>query len=129
MVKTLQGEPAGTRPRDSLFPAAGDGGALRGRGSAPMVRPLSAAQIEAIRRAMRVFVEDDLARGEEPHRRAYCDGCERARPVAGFIQYDRYSLCNDCATEYEIARARGIVASVGHYVRDKRFGEGEYYAL
>lgn len=129
MVKTLQGEPASTRLQDSLFPAAGDGGAPLGRGAAPVARPLSAAQIEAIRRAMRVFVDDDLARGEEPHRRAYCDGCERARPVAGFIQYDRYSLCNACATEYEIARARGLVSTVGHYVRDKRFGEGEYYAL
>jgi formate dehydrogenase maturation protein FdhE len=95
----------------------------------PAARPLSAAQVEAIRSAMRVFVDDDLARGTEPQRRAYCDGCERARPAAGFIQYDRYCLCNDCATEYEVARARALVSTPGQYIRDKRFGDGDYYAL
>ena len=94
-----------------------------------VARPLSAAQVTAIRNAMRVFVDDDLARGAEAQRRAYCDGCERARPAAGFIQYDRYCLCNGCATEYEVARARALVATPGQYIRDKRFGDGDYYAL
>src|SRR5438132_5894308 len=57
-------------------------------------RPLTPTQVESIRAAMRVFVEDDLARGIAPSSRFYCDGCERGRPAAGFIQYGRYSLCN-----------------------------------
>lgn len=95
----------------------------------PAARPLSAAQVGAIRAAMRVFVEDDLARGADEQRRSYCDGCERARPAAGFIQYDKHALCNGCATEYEVARARGLVPTPGQYIRDKRFGDGDSYAL
>jgi hypothetical protein len=78
---------------------------------------------------MRLFVEDDLARGTLRHAKMYCDGCERPQAAAGFISYERYALCNNCATEYEVARARGAVASAGQYVRDKHFGDGDLYDL
>jgi hypothetical protein len=78
---------------------------------------------------MRVFVEDDLARGVAPTARVYCDACERARPAAGSISYDRYALCNSCAVEYEAARARGLLGTPGRFVRDKHFGEGDLYVL
>jgi formate dehydrogenase maturation protein FdhE len=78
---------------------------------------------------MKLFVDDDLSRGMAATSRNYCDACQRARPAAGFIQYDRYAICNCCATEYEVARARGTIASPGQFVRDKHFGEGEAYAL
>ncbi|HZU77271.1 MAG TPA: hypothetical protein VFA70_10940 [Dehalococcoidia bacterium] len=90
---------------------------------------LSAAQIEAIRAAMRLFVEDDLARGMVRQSRLYCDACEQARPAAGFIHYGRYALCNACAIEYEVARTRGQVTTAGQYVRDKHFGDGALYEL
>lgn len=92
-------------------------------------RMLSDKQIESIRSAMLLFVEDDLARGVSAGSRIYCDACERPRPAAGLIKYERYVLCNVCAVEYEVARARGLVATAGRYVRDKHFGEGDGYAL
>ena len=78
---------------------------------------------------MQLFVEDDVAKGLSVDKRLYCDACERVRPAAGFIQYDRYSVCNACAIEYEVARARGLTATAGQYVRDKHFGEAEHYAV
>lgn len=123
--------PSPVQPVSTIGPAPqrAASGRLPVAARAVVARPLSTAQVEAIRGAMRVFVEDDLARGVDETRRTYCDGCERARPTAGFIQYDRYALCNACATEYEVARARGLVATPGQYIRDKRFGEGDSYTL
>jgi hypothetical protein len=92
-------------------------------------RTFSPRQIEAIRMAMALFVEDDLARGTLPGQRLYCDACERVRSAAGFVRYVRYSFCNVCATEYEVARTRGVVVTPGQYLRDKRFGDGDLHAL
>ncbi len=92
--------------------------------TAPAVnRVLTPAQVSAIRAIMALFVEEDLANGVDPARRMYCDACGRHQPAPGFVQYDRYTLCNRCATEYEIAHARGIALSAGQFVRDKSFGE------
>ena len=90
---------------------------------------LTPSQLAAIRDAMQLFVADDVANGLSLDKRLYCDACERVRPAAGFIQYDRYSVCNACAIEYEVARARGLTATAGQYVRDKHFGEAEHYAV
>ncbi len=95
----------------------------------PLQRSLSTSQIEAIRSAMQLFVDDDLARGVRSTDRMYCDACQRPRSAAGAIHYGRYALCNGCATEYEVARATGALASPGQFVRDKHFGEGERYAI
>src|SRR5438552_15576556 len=46
-------------------------------------RVLTPSQFAAIREAMLVFIEDDLARGISPTARVYCDACERARPAVG----------------------------------------------
>jgi formate dehydrogenase maturation protein FdhE len=85
--------------------------------------------VAAIRAAMQLFVEDDLARGVRRTDRLYCDACQRPRPAAGGIRYGRYALCNGCATEYEVARAHGGLATPGQFVRDKHFGEDERYLL
>jgi hypothetical protein len=90
---------------------------------------LSAAQITAIRAVMRTFVDDDLVRGVASQARLYCPACQQGRCLAGFIDYGRYQLCNRCATEYEVALARGLVQSAGRFVRDKVFGEGAAYEL
>ncbi|HLZ72995.1 MAG TPA: hypothetical protein VKV26_24090 [Dehalococcoidia bacterium] len=92
-------------------------------------RSLSRGQIEAIRSAMRLFIDDDLARGVRQTDRVYCDACQRPRPAAGVIRYGRYALCNGCATEYEVARAHGALSTPGQFVRDKHFGEDERYTL
>jgi hypothetical protein len=60
---------------------------------------------------------------DKPDDRLYCDACQRSQPAAGFIRYCRYQICNACATEYEIAQARGLVGSAGQFVRDRQFGE------
>jgi hypothetical protein len=85
--------------------------------------PLSERQVGAIRTAMRLFVEDDLALGRASVERLYCDACELPQPAAGFIQYGRYQVCNACATEYELVRAQGLAGTIGQFVRDRRFGE------
>ena len=92
-------------------------------------RTITPEQVEAVRAVMRLFIEDDLKNGVAADRRMYCDGCEQPRSMAGFIQYDRHALCNDCATEYEVARLRGLTCSVGEFVRDKVFGDAELYLL
>ena len=92
-------------------------------------RTLSATQLASIRAAMHLLVEEDEASGLTLTQRRYCDACEKARPAPGFIQYGRYSLCNPCATSYEIAQARGMTLSAGQYVRDNRFGETMAYAV
>jgi hypothetical protein len=96
--------------------------------TAPISRP-SDSQVAAIRATVRLFAVDDAARGVSPHARVYCDACDQPRPAAGSINYERYQLCNGCAVEYEVARARGALESVGQYVRDKRFGDGERHAV
>ena len=90
---------------------------------------LSATQLTAIRAVMRTFVDDDLARGVSVQTRLYCSACQQARSMAGFILYERYQFCNRCATEYEVARLRSMVASPGQFVREKTFGEVDRYAL
>ena len=92
-------------------------------------RHLSPSQVTAIRSAMQLFIDDDLARGVRRTDRIYCDACQRPRPAAGVIRYSRYSLCNGCATEYEVARAGGALSSPGQFVRDKHFGEDERYVI
>ena len=91
--------------------------------------PLTTSHFNAIREAMQLFVDDDVARGLSLDKRLYCVACERVRPAAGFIRYDRYSVCNTCAIEYEVARARGLTTTAGQYVRDKHFGEGDHYSV
>lgn len=91
---------------------------------------LSSSQLSAIRAAMALFVDDDLARGVSPLTVLYCQACQQGRPMPGFILYgERFQFCNRCATEYEVARLRSIVASPGQFVRDKAFGEADRYAL
>jgi hypothetical protein len=120
------------KPRDpiTLFPDASPG--VRPRlvaVPAATPHPLSETQLAAIRAAMQLFVDDDLDRGVTADQRLFCDACERVRPAAGSIRYDRYLLCNNCGIEYEVARARGLTISPGQYVRDKRFGETKPYLL
>jgi hypothetical protein len=59
--------------------------------------------------------------------RRYCDACEQGRPSAGFVRYERYTLCKTCATTYALAVARGLAVTPGQYVRDTRFGDTWLY--
>jgi len=92
-------------------------------------RRLTARQRAAMAQVMQLFVEDDLALGVSPTASFYCPACERERSRAGAVRYGRYLVCNLCATEFEIAMLTLGTLSIGQYVRDKRYGEGERYAL
>jgi hypothetical protein len=75
----------------------------------PQPRLLTPTQERAIRTAMQTFVDDDLAFGSLQTTRRWCVRCEGERPAPGFVEYDCGALCNRCATEYELSRARGVV--------------------
>jgi hypothetical protein len=91
--------------------------------AAGRARGLSQAQLAAVRTVMALFVEDDLARGVSPWETEYCPGCDDARPLPGFVLYDRASayafLCNACATEYEVARMQGSVSDIREFLCGK----------
>ncbi len=72
-------------------------------------RMLTPGQERAIRVAMQIFVDEDRAFGANRTARRWCARCKAERPGAGFIAYEDADLCNPCATQYELARARGIV--------------------
>ncbi|HZQ37422.1 MAG TPA: hypothetical protein VFD32_15935 [Dehalococcoidia bacterium] len=59
----------------------------------------------------------------------YCDGCERMAPGPDCWRSGRYVLCRRCQEEYITAWAMGRRITPGQYVRDKRFGDEEAYAL
>ena len=77
---------------------------------------LSHAQTRAVRTAMQLFVEEDLAHGVAASARRGCERCRRQRPAPGFIHYGEAELCNTCATAYELARLRHATASVSAFV-------------
>ncbi len=93
--------------------------------AAPAARYLTREQFRAITAVMRLFVEDDLARGVSARIRLRCDACRHARPAPGFIRYDGYRLCNLCATDYEVARAHGHAPTMEVYLSNLFGGPGD----
>lgn len=76
------------------------------------VQSLSGAQVRAVRAVMRLFRDEDLKRGLSPFARRLCARCCRVRPSPGFIHYADATLCNRCATVYELARlCRGATSA------------------
>jgi len=98
-------------------------------GAPPPRVVLTPSQLAAVQRVMRLFVDEDLDTGVSPEHRLHCDACQCDRPMAGFLQFERYQLCNACATKYEVARMCGAVASVGRYVGGKKSGEATISAM
>ncbi len=78
--------------------------------------PPTAAQVRAVRAVMRLLMEDDLARGGA-RRECWCARCAAPRPAAGAVTYEGVTLCNACATRYELARVAGRVRSVHAFLR------------
>jgi hypothetical protein len=87
-------------------------------------RELTPHQVEAIVAVMRLFVDDDLANGVAPLATRACDACRQQRPAPGFVRYEDRALCNLCATEYEVRRARGLSRSIGVYLDQFRERHG-----
>ena len=93
------------------------------REAADSARALTDGQLTAIQTVMALLAEDDLGRGIAPSETEYCPACDDARPLPGFVLYDRTSgyafVCNWCATEYEVAQMRGLVSDIGDFLRAK----------
>lgn len=82
------------------------------------IRPrLTEGQLAAIRAVMWLFVEDDLANGVAADALRPCAGCRQEQPVAGFIRYGDRTVCNACATAYEISRTSGEVSNIEGFLR------------
>lgn len=77
---------------------------------------LTERQVEAIKGAMHAFVEEDLERGVPPWSTRICTACRCLRLAAGFVAYDGLLLCNECATEYELSHARGLVSTTEEFL-------------
>jgi len=45
-----------------------------------------------------------------------CDRCRKIRPLMGAARYGRYRLCNDCALDYELAKAEGCFKSIDDFI-------------
>ena len=78
---------------------------------------LTRTQTQAVRTVMRLFAEEDLARGVQRTARRACACCDRQRPAAGFISYEDVAFCNACATAYELARMRHVASSALTFIR------------
>lgn len=61
-------------------------------------------QVQAVYEVMRLLREDDRERGLAPDDAVTCDSCRRDRPALGAVRYGDRTLCNGCATDYEILR-------------------------
>ncbi|MHB8573915.1 MAG: hypothetical protein ACYDCQ_01150 [Dehalococcoidia bacterium] len=79
-------------------------------------RALTPSQIEAIRTVMRLFVDDDTARGVDPRCTLVCQRCAGPRPAIGSVRYERYTFCHECSIEYEIVRARGLIEAPAEFL-------------
>lgn len=77
---------------------------------------LTERQVEAIKAAMRLFVEEDLERGIPPQSTCPCSACGHPRFAPGFVVYGDIRLCNECATDYEISRAQGVISTIDEFV-------------
>jgi len=78
-------------------------------------RALTPGQVEAIRTVMQLFVDDDTARGVDTRTTLLCHRCQAPRRAIGSVRYDRFTFCNECSTDYEITRARGLVETPNDY--------------
>ena len=79
------------------------------------LRLLTRTQVQAIRAAMQTFVDEDASFGRGRMLPRWCVYCQMDRPGPGFIAYDCGDFCNECATDFEMARAQGLVRTVAEF--------------
>lgn len=71
---------------------------------------------KAISKRIRGLVQKHLEMGLSGDTRVICHNCGHAKSVAGTVNYGRYRLCNDCALQYELAKAEGDVQTIEDFV-------------
>jgi hypothetical protein len=76
-----------------------------------MIRP-TPGQVQAVYEVMRLLREDDRTRGLAADETVVCSACRRDRPAAGAVRYGTVTLCNGCATDYELLRLARLAPSL-----------------
>ena len=69
-----------------------------------MVSGPTSGQVQAVYEVMRLLREEDRERGLAPDQTIICIACHRERPALGAVAYGATTLCNGCATDYELLR-------------------------
>ena len=77
---------------------------------------LSDSERKAIIQRIHGLATKELQTGVSPSTRVICHNCGHAKPLAGAVRYGRYRLCNDCALQYELAKAEGDVQAIEEFV-------------
>ena len=77
---------------------------------------LSDSERKVITERIRGLALKRLEVGVSTGTRVICHNCGHAKPVAGSVHYGRYRLCNDCALQYELAKAEGAVQTIEDFV-------------
>ena len=77
---------------------------------------LSESERKAITERIRSLALEHLQAGVSNSTLVICHNCGRPKPLAGVVQYDRYRVCNDCALQYELARAGGDVQTIKDFI-------------
>lgn len=70
-------------------------------------------QVQAVYEVMRLLREDDRERGRALDEVIACQMCRRTRPAAGSVRYGDRTLCNGCATDYELLRLARLIPQFG----------------
>ncbi|MFN8558726.1 MAG: hypothetical protein U0531_15765 [Dehalococcoidia bacterium] len=69
-------------------------------------------QVQAVYEVMRILREDDRDRGLAVEETITCATCRRERAAAGAVRYGDATLCNGCATDYELLRLARLTPSL-----------------
>jgi predicted nucleic acid binding AN1-type Zn finger protein len=77
---------------------------------------LSDSEKKEITKRIRGLGLKDLQVGISTSSRVICHNCGYAKLLAGSIHYGQYRLCNDCALNYELAKAEGAVQTIEDFV-------------
>ena len=80
------------------------------------VGKISDSKRKAITEKIRRLALKELQAGVSSGTRVICHNCGHAKPLAGAVRYGRYKLCNDCALQYELAKAGGNVQTIEDFV-------------
>jgi hypothetical protein len=72
----------------------------------------TSGQVRAVYEVMRLLREDDRGRGLDTSDVIICDSCRRDRPAPGAVRYAATTLCNGCATDYELLRLARLAPSL-----------------
>ncbi|MFQ6114205.1 MAG: hypothetical protein ACE5NG_08960 [bacterium] len=77
---------------------------------------LSDLERQVITERIRSLVQKHLEMGVSNGTKVICHNCGHAKSVVGVVFYGRYRLCNDCALQYELAKAKGNIQTIEDFV-------------